>query len=432
MNCRPPRRKRDSVTNAPVHVKAVLEALRFSGGRREALHSLTDEEWKDILFRWEWVRLTLPLRQVCGDDLPNWVRAEIDSNIADNTERFERIKKDYVEVADALRDASVDHLVLKGFAQWPEYMQGPHLRTQFDIDIFCPPESIFIGRDALSAHGYQWRDGLEPKIVDHLPPLEKQSHYQWRGKLFDPDLPPTVELHFRFWNDVGTRLRPAGLEQFWSRRIERRLDGFTYPALEEVDCLAYSALHVLRSIFLGGLQLYNVYEIAWFLHTNADNGAFWQKRRELHHESLRSLEAVCFRLAQEWFGGRLPEELEREIQCLPTGVHHWFNRYRDSPVAALVRPNKDALWLHLSLLESSSDRQSILWGGFLPLPMRPADPIRRWTPRAYYQYLVHAISRVPHHSRLLPRTLWDGLRWWWSTNRLGKPRPLRIPLWRSR
>src|SRR5208283_3236202 len=175
----PPERKGESMPSAPVHVKAVLGALNFCGARREALRTLTDDEWKDILFRWAWVRLALPLKQVCGDDLPGWVRDQIDEHIADNTERFERIKRDYVEVAGALRDASVDHLVLKGFAQWPEYMQGPHLRAQTDIDVYCPPESVFRGREALSACGYRWSDPFGARILDHLPALEKQNHYQW-------------------------------------------------------------------------------------------------------------------------------------------------------------------------------------------------------------------------------------------------------------
>src|SRR5215467_5245599 len=95
----------------PPHVRAVIEALKFCGTRKDPLRSLTDSEWKDILSHWGWVRMTLPLRQVCCDDLPAWVRAQIDKNIADNTERFERIKKVYLEIVDVLRDANVEHLV---------------------------------------------------------------------------------------------------------------------------------------------------------------------------------------------------------------------------------------------------------------------------------------------------------------------------------
>jgi len=406
--------------SSPRHFRAVLNALKFSGAQRNELRSLTDSEWKEILSHWGLLRLTLPLRHICSDDLPNWVRAQIDENIADNAERCRRIKKAYLEIANALREARVEHLVLKGFAQWPAYMQGPHLRTQTDIDCFCPTEAIFRARDVVCGLGYQWHEGLKPKLTDHLPALEKQIDWQWRGNHFDPDIPAPVELHFQFWNEASTRLRPTGLEQFWSRRIERQLDGFACPALCEVDAAAYSALHMLRNLLVGGLTPHNVYEIAWFLHTNTDDAAFWRKRQELHHASLRLLEAVCFKLAKEWFACRLPEDVEEETRSLPTGVKQWFQTYSHSPLIALLRPNKDVLWLHLSLLESPSDRRSILWKSFVPMPMRPAEPVKHWTVRTYGIFIIRAISRVPHHLRPVPRMLWHGLHRWRSTKNMGR------------
>src|SRR5262249_36056439 len=158
----------------------------------------------------------------------------------------------------------------------------------------------------------------------------------------------------------------------------------------------------------------------WFLHTNADDAAFWRKRQELHHDSLRSLETVCFRLAKEWFACRLPEEVEKETWSLPAGVKQWFQTYADSPLKALVRPNKDALGLHRSLLESPSDRRSILWKSLLPAPMRPGEPMKRWTPRTYSIFFLHVISRVPHHLRLFPRTLWQSFHRSSSTKNVGR------------
>jgi MFS family permease len=398
-----------------------MEALNFRGARRDVLRTLTDTEWKDILSHWAWVRLALPLRQVCGDDLPDWVRSEIDQDITDNTERFERIKIAYLEIATALRDANLEHLVLKGFAQWPADMQGPNVRTQSDIDLFCPAGSVLPARDALCELGYRWLPGLvEDKLPDHLPPLEKPREWQWRGKHFDPEIPASVELHFRFWNEARTRLRPMGLEQFWFRRVERQLDDFTFPALDQPDSLAYAALHALRHLLIGKLLPYHVYEISWFLHANVDNQPFWKKRQELHHDSLRSLEAVCFRLARDWFGCRLPEEVDQEIRSLPTPVQQWFQEYGDSPLACLLRPNQDSLWLHLSLLKSPADKRSVLCRGFFPIPVPPVVAVKGWTLRNYREFVVHAISRVPYHSRRVPRTLWGGFRWWWSRNDLGK------------
>src|SRR5262249_10582017 len=153
------------------------------------------------------------------------------------------------------------------------------------------------------------------------------------------------------------------------------------PALDPVDSLAYAALHALRSLFVGGLTPQHMYDIAWFLHTNAENDAFWEKRCELHHQSLRSLEAVCFRLAHEWFGCRLPEEVEHETRSLPAKVQLWFENYALSPLTWVLHPNKDALWLHLGLLEAASDRRAILYRGLLPAPPQPSERTSRSTLR---------------------------------------------------
>src|SRR5262249_9322117 len=279
----------------PLHFRKLLDVLKFSGARAGELRSITDSEWRKILSHWSTVRLTLPLRHRFGDELPDWVRAEIDENIADNLERYRRIKTDYLEIANALRQAGIGHLVLKGFAQWPGYMQGPHLRAQTDIDLYVPPETVFNAREVVCCLGYTWQEGLNPKFADHLLPLERQIHWKWRGNHFDPEIPVSIELHFRFWNEATTRLRPMGLEQFWSRRIEMQLNGFVCPALDEADGLAYSALHALRHLLCRHLPPYHIYDIAWFLHTKADDAGFWKKRKELHHDSLRLLEAVCFR-----------------------------------------------------------------------------------------------------------------------------------------
>ena len=43
------------------HVRAVLLALQFEGGRTEQLQTLTDSEWRDLLLRWDFRRCMNPL-----------------------------------------------------------------------------------------------------------------------------------------------------------------------------------------------------------------------------------------------------------------------------------------------------------------------------------------------------------------------------------
>src|SRR5450432_814673 len=243
------------------HIRALLSALQLCDPRREKLRTLTVPEWRDLLSRWEVLRLMIPLQQVCGDELPRWVRAQIDQNLDDNAKRFERIKAAYSEFVDGLRDTGAEHLVVKGFAQFPDFVEHPRLRLQSDIDIYCPEESISHAVDTLSKLGYRPARGMEAGVPDHLPGMARETSWEWRGNHYDPEMPILFELHFCFWNELASKLRPKGLDQFWQRRVERQLDNFHFPALAPVDNLAHSALVVLRDALRGPMTMHQVYEL---------------------------------------------------------------------------------------------------------------------------------------------------------------------------
>jgi hypothetical protein len=408
------------VAKIPSRVAALLGALKFHGADRAEIRALDDAGWRELLPLCDVMHLTISLRRSCGDDLPAWARSRIDQNIWDNQERFERIKAVYLEIASALEEVGADHLVLKGFAQSPDFVKHPSLRLQGDLDLFCPRESLALARDALYKLGYEPIPGLEHQPTDHLPAMMRKAPWEWRGNHFDPELPVGVDLHFRFWNDATTRLNLKGLDQFWSRRV-RRHDPFSFPALSVLDSLGYAALHVFHHVHMGGLTPYHVYELASFLETNADNERLWKEWRDLHDSSLRRLEAVSFRLATGWFACRIPEEVRNEIDNLPAAVQRWFGRYADSPLSSLVRPNKDALWLHLSLLESSRDQRWVFYSSLLPVRVPPIQAVQRWSLLSHFKFIAYAISRLAYHLCQLPETLWKGVCWWASSKALGRP-----------
>ena len=418
------------MANIPHSFPVVISALKFCNADRRALRKLQDSEWRELLLFCDRMHLTIPLGRTCSDDLPYSVRLRINQNLSDNAERFERIKTVYSRVAGGLREADVEHLILKGFAQWPGYAEDPRSRVQSDIDFFCQPESVFRARDAVLALGYKSLDGLEHVASDHLPPLIRKSSWEWRGNSYDPEMPVSIELHFRFWDETNTHFDPKGLDQFWFRRIEGHLDNFSFPALDPVDSLGYSALHMLRHLLYGGMHAQQVYELAWFLHTNAENEAFWKNWRELHDDSLRYLEAICFRLARDWFACQLPEQVEKDIACLSTSVHRWCDKCAGSQIDLFCRPNKKALWLHLSLLESFRDKRAVFCRHLFPMRIPPVKA--HWVQRSIpgdrqrsplqirARHLAYIISRVVYHVRAFPPTLWHGVRLMWSANGLGK------------
>src|SRR6478672_5791983 len=217
-----------------LHIRAVLLALQFEDRRTEGLRSLNDVEWQDLLSRWDFRRCMVPLHQTCGDELPGWVRLEIDQRLVDNAERLQRIKGYYSRFSNASRLNGASHMVIKGFTLWPGFVDPPRLRLQSDIDLSCPPESILVARDVLVELGYTPETQVDFRYADHLPSMVPRSTWIWRGNSYDPEMPISFELHHSFWNEKVLRLRPKGLDQFWIRRVERQLDGLSFPALNEV------------------------------------------------------------------------------------------------------------------------------------------------------------------------------------------------------
>src|SRR5260370_14695198 len=83
--------------------------------------------------------------------------------------------------------------------------------------------------------------------------------------------------------------------------------------------------------------------------------------------SLRRLEAICFAWARDWFGCRLAAAASEGIDALPGRLRRWIEEYSCAPLDALWYPNKDELWLHLSLLESWRDKAAVVLRRLAPV-----------------------------------------------------------------
>jgi len=413
---------------------SVLGALSFRNPRPEALRTLPDVQWLALLTNWETARLTLLLRQTHGDDLPDWVKSRVDVYLSDTALRFERIKTGYSNVANALSPAKAEFVVVKGFTLWPGYSEHPRFRPQSDVDLYFPPESIFRARDALFALGYEPSEVGEHHPKDHLPAMVPKSPWEWRGNLFDPEAPVSFELHSCFWNATIMHFCPSGLDQFWSRRGEQQLDGIRFPALNPVDNLAFTSLNVLRDLLRGWPTAEQIYGLARFLHTNANNHQFWREWRELHDDSLRRLEAISFRLAFGWFACRVSDRVQEEIDRLPTAVEIWFRDFGNSSQNSRFPRNKGGLWLHLTLLESFTDKMSVLARRLVSFPTKiptfasaniqnsskseTSGPHRLLSRTV--KYLSWFLSRTIYQLSMLPTALGRGLRYWLSTKTVSR------------
>lgn len=400
-------------------MRAPLAALQFSSSDCELLTKLTDQDWKRALKFCDRTQLTLPLALRCGDYLPNDVRARTDRNLAGNAERWERIQSAYREVAEPFEQAGIEFAILKGFSHSPEFISNPRWRPQYDIDMLLPPEHLIRARDIVKSLGYE--PLREPSDrVDHLPTMIRKTGWEWRGDLFDPEIPVALELHFRLWDQQTEQFGPTGLDQFWERRERRELEGLSFTALHAVDELAYASLHLLRHLLRGDVKPFHVYEIASLLHQSIDDALFWPRWKLWHDPSLRRLEAICFELARRWFDCGLSATAAEEIRLLPVDVTRWLDMSAFSPLMALVHPNKDELWLHWSLIDSPRGKWSMLHRRLVPAaPTGPVDAVHlpdrditwRIALRRKWRYVRYSASRVLHHLATLPGVATGALQW---------------------
>lgn len=399
----------------PRVVNAILGALRFRNPLPERLLSLPDSTWDEFLLYADLSHLTLSLAVRCSGCFPSWVRDRTEQNLSDNAARVELIKAAYLEINGAFTEAGVAHSVLKGFAQCPEY--SPNLRTRFqsDFDLFCSEESLPRAVTALQKLGYEAVPTAA--TADHLPVMVRRRAWKWRGNAYDPEMPLSVELHYRMWNRETMRVGPSNLDSFLARRITRSVEGITFPGLHPVDNLGFSALQVLRDLLSYGLLAHKVYELAYFLHHSAGNASFWDEWRRTHDEDLRSCEAVSFCLAEACFGCDISPQVTDEIEKLPRAILKWVATYGHTSLNTHRTSNKDALWVHLALVKSVRDKLAVLRRMFPTVPdtqrvfgTSDASTPEPAGPKRLARYFFYSVSRVPHHAILVPVTLYRGLR----------------------
>jgi flagellar biosynthesis protein FliQ len=395
---------------------AIIDVLRLDG-QVTGPPELTGAEWKIALEYCDSNQLTMPLRRSL-DGAPEWVTARLQKSGAANRLRVEKLFTLYNDLCGF--ESGLDQLALKGFAQWPYFCPDPELRAQYDLDLYCEGESLQKVRNRALALGYEEMGGRERFPTDHLPTMILKTGWEWRGDHFDLEIPFSVELHFRFWDRDTERFGPGDLEGFWTRRETRQWKDFHFTALSEVDSLGYACLHALRHLLRGDARPAHFYEIAWFLNRQQDP-AFWEKWNELHGTELRKLEAICFRFARDWFRCPLTPEAQEAVTGLPEAMNSWFALWGRSPLEASFRPNKDELWLHLSLLDSAIDKASVIRRRLIPLkPPGAVDavhiPDEELTAalrlRKSWRYFAYVAGRVFHHTRVFAPVTVNGIRWW--------------------
>jgi hypothetical protein len=406
----------------PRYAQAVFDALHLSEPSFDALSSLTDHEWRQLIGFCHRTQLAIPFALRCQNRLPDWVAGRFRQDLANNTERWRRTKLVYRDASAAFEAAGLEFVTLKGFTHTPGFVADPRLRAQYDLDLLFPRDQVLAARDVGLRLGYEPLNGNDRHPVDHLPTMIRKTGWEWRGDYFDPELPLALELHFRLWDAGVEGFAVPGVEDFWERRRRRSLEDVEFTSLAAIDLPGYASAHALRHLLRGDSRPSHFYEIACFLERNSDAG-FWHNWRESHDAPLRRVEAVCFAIARQWFGCQLPAIAQEETEQLTKPVRAWLFEYGHTPAINLFHPTKNELWLQLSLLDPGSSRVAILRRRLMPMQLPgPVDAVHlpdeavSWQVRlrAAWRYLLFLCSRTWRHARALIPTLCRGAVWAWS------------------
>jgi hypothetical protein len=405
-----------------------MDALQFEGKNMDALMALDDDEWRRLLEFCDLAHLSLSLAQTDLTGVPQWVVHRLEQNISDNAVRFERVRATYAEAAAALKQAGVSHLVLKGFTQAPHFVSDPRLRFQSDIDLYCPLDQIETAQAALEAIGYVPVEKQEYRNADHVPTLRRAGNWQWRGNSYDPEMPPTIELHFTLWNEDVSLIELPEVERFWDRRVTRRLGRQEYSSLSPVDHLGYLALHIVRGVLSGDWVIHHAYELATFLHSHVRDVEFWSQWYETHGMNLRRREVIAFCLARSWFSSTLPEVVRAEANRLSEPQKRWLDRFGGAPLEVMFRRNKDGRLLQLLMTTRPGTRRSILHKTFFPVKIQRLDgPLVRVENRRAktlqntnrcIDYLAYLVRKLVVNFVANTSFLHHTLRMWLSTRTL--------------
>jgi hypothetical protein len=412
----------------PREFAALMEALQFEGANTDALSALGDAEWRRLLEFCDLAHLSLSLAQLDLTNIPQWVAHRLDQNVSDNARRFEFVRETYAEAAEALTRAGVSHLVLKGFTLAPHYVSDPRLRLQSDIDLYCPQDQIEAAQAALVDIGYAPVEGPDYSDSDHVPTLSRPGNWKWRGNSYDPEMPPSIELHFSLWNERVTLVDLLEVKHFWERRVPRRLGRLEYSSLSPVDQLGYLALHIVRNVLVGEWIIHHVYELATFLHNRVRDVEFWSQWYETHSMNLRSQEVLAFCLAKSWFSCTLPEVIRAEADRLPDAQKRWLNRFGGAPLEVMFRRNKDGRLLQMLVATHPGSNHSVLRKTFIPARIQRLDgPMVRLqyrraktsrTANRYLHYLAYLSRKTAVNSLANASFLFHGLTLWFSTRAL--------------
>lgn len=225
--------------------------------------------------------------------------------------RYEQIQYEFEQICDALEQAQIPFLPLKGSVIRPLYPE-PWMRTSCDIDILVTPQNL----DRAQAT------------------LEKKLDYTLAGK-GDHDISLTspggvnLELHYQLLEDGAKDSEKIVLGNIWDV-VEPAEGKNAHCKMPDEYFYCYHIAHITKHLRYGGCGVRSILD-TWFLNHKID---FDKEKRDVLLQKAWSLSAAkaIENLAEVWFSGVEGDSLTESLgeYILTGGVYGTF----DNKVAA--------------------------------------------------------------------------------------------------
>ena len=398
-------------------LSSVVHALRFSAfesgdgaaARRERrdLSGFSASEWSRHIGVLDRVGLALPLYARLLENgncsgLPLQALAALEQRRCDNKQRMSSMLLTFGQAVEALRQAGVRFVCVKGFSLIPEYLTELWLRHQIDFDLLVAPDDALRAQQALETLGYRLTaiDGAERRLrIPVSRPLALDAY------LYNPQEGGAIELHSGFW-EAGAEALPLHCPGDALEQAEMHTVGsVSFSRLARHHAFLYQVLHVFRHFLGSWARLLWLYEIAAYMHRHRDDDAHWRKVHALLCADERMAEAAALVLlsAQDLFGCPIPRAL-KNVCTLPAGspVRLWISQYAQRWLLTDMPGNKLNLLLQRHFFSDSHAWRRYLASRLAPRGKSPmlCEGIERNVARSFAYRAANLrfqASRIWHH-----------------------------------
>jgi hypothetical protein len=201
---------------------------------------------------------------------------------------------------DALADADIPALIVKGPSLVERYYHDPALRFYSDVDLVVPPARLRAAIDVLERRGFGLLDANWPLIIADL---RGQVHLHNEGI-------GTIDLHWHLINDARKRRTlHMRADEMWPESIEGTIADSRCRVLAPADDIAYVCLHA---------ALAGCHRFLWLLdvkHMAASGDVDWDLvGRRARRWRFGAGIYLVLALAREFADAAVPLELLRSIK----------------------------------------------------------------------------------------------------------------------